>query len=527
MAARTNTTHLSESGQPAILRKRMATPSLDSWKSSFDTPSQPVPVEKRPFLSTPPITSSVVGSIVRNPEASQLSPPSTPARPDVSASIDGRRAKEGQGDTSDEWGLCGATTGTGRALTSPGLIRPTPKRPSDSSSSGSLRHFLETRLSLEGDAPTLPAVCYSDDLATTEFRGHYDLVPNTTHPTEYGRGLWCVVYQATYWESSAALLKGDLPDPDRTTRGASRIIAVKTPQVHTLVDAKPILLKEARILTYLHSQQGRDAALARRHIVPFLGREASTNSLFYEALPLTLRDYSAQRAQRARDAFSTRTMTEPVVGSQQWLHFARRLVGGLVFLHGKGVFHGDIKPSNILLRINDDDPPLCSDDGDAVALFDPVYCDFSSSRVEKGGTVREERDGDVEEVSAVSTAYTAPELLAAFHRRDRSSTAARSIIGASSDVFALGATLVVPACGGELYGDAQNSMQRLMLAQRGQPLAHAQEGDQATRVAPMRLVERSLGRAALANAGRRWQLWEWAEVVEAEWAAWEAGRRDS
>ncbi|KAH0558665.1 hypothetical protein GP486_004688, partial [Trichoglossum hirsutum] len=153
---------------------------------------------------------------------------------------------------------------------------------------------------------------------------------------EYGRGVWSVVYRAGHV-------------PDNRIYAAKKVVAVKSPILQGSVS---VLEHEALILTYLQpkipSAQGQ--AEGSRHIVSFLGYHTPTKSLVLESVPLTLAGYSKAKAAEAKKNFSPKTMRDPVVGMQAWLYIARELIGGLEFLQNRGVVHGDIKPTNILMR---------------------------------------------------------------------------------------------------------------------------------------------------------------------------------
>jgi serine/threonine protein kinase len=208
-------------------------------------------------------------------------------------------------------------------------------------------------------------------------------------------------------------------------------------------------------------------------------------------------------------------MLEPMVGARQWLHFANRLVSGLSHLHKHGVIHGDIKPANVLLKMassrapapggaHPDQPSMeDADPFDGNILFDPVYCDFSSARVEQAGVVPEE-------ISAVTTSYTAPELLEALHQRKEH----RAVATVAADIFALGCTLLVPATGDELYHNINNNLHRITLARHGKPLDYARNGEQASRVMKGKLVDTVLLGAVEKEAAGRWSTADWRAVID-------------
>ena len=380
-----------------------------------------------------------------------------------------------------------------------------------------------------GRAPTTQALSTPGDVE--QLRGSFSavMVPRELHGrveiqgdpsrgfTEYGKGAWSVVYQAVYLDEPPLNRNGTalgMPSPPVSPVQVGsmrppgpRMVAVKAPLKAQVEKSEPILWKEARILTYLQPSFPASASSRQEHIVTFLGFETNACALVLEGLPLTLLSFSQTRAKAARDAFSTRNMHEPVVGTQQWLIMATHLVDGLDYLHAMNVVHGDIKPANILLRAR---PPIKRDAvADTTTLFDPVYCDFSSARVMQPGIV-------AEPVSAVTASYTAPELLEALRPRSSDRVAVVPVVTYASDVFALGATLLVPATGREPYSDASSSMQRLAAAIQGQPLAAAQQGQQASRVMKGGLVDRFIERAVANKPAERWDARSWKMMVERE-----------
>ena len=362
---------------------------------------------------------------------------------------------------------------------------------------------------------------YSNLIPPRPVPGIFELRGDTSRGyTEYGRGTWSIVYQALYRESpggqGGVSADPNLPSPPESphgplpTRGGdARIVAVKVPIPQAIENPRPVLEKEARILSFIQPLQGPRAAHACQFLAPFLGFEASTSSLVFDALPLTLAAFSQQRARSIRDDFSTKSMLEPMVGPRQWLRFADRLIAGLEYLHNNSVIHGDIKPTNILLRMagyaSDSDVGAVAEEFDTFTgstLFDPVYCDFSSARVEQV-------DAIPDEVSAVTTPYTAPELLEAFYHRNSE----RAIATFATDVFGLAATLIVPATGEELYHSVSNHIQKLTLARHGQPLEHARNSEQASRVIQGKFVDTVLVGALAKEADKRWSVREWKDIL--------------
>lgn len=302
----------------------------------------------------------------------------------------------------------------------------------------------------------------------------------------YGRGVWSAVYQAHGSEDPPMPNLG-LPTPPTSpsNKYKPQLLAIKAP---TRRDANKILANEARILTYLHH-----ASTTSEYVINFHGFDSAQHSLVLDAIPQTLDTYVKAAGNHARVNFSTQTMFHPVIGRAQWAHLAERLIDGLAFLHDvKSVVHGDIKPANILLR---SDP--CDTNGSD--LLQPLYCDFSSSRVVTANTAI------TEEVSAVTTDFTSPELLSSFHRRNNT----RAVVTFASDVFALGVTLLTAATGESPYAGARMEIMKVGMAKEGMPLQFARGGEQASRLMKGGVVERVVEGAVEKDPERRRKVADW------------------
>ena len=291
---------------------------------------------------------------------------------------------------------------------------------------------------------------------------------------ELGHGVWSKVYRASV-VLQPIVSDVFLPSPPTspTSLPAStgvQIIAVKKPSRR---DAHKVLEKEAKILTSLHLDDE-----ASSYLVPFLGFDVAFGSIILGALPLNLETHIRSSRQHPP---STKTMFDPIIGAAQWADLAGDLINGLAFLHSKRCIHGDIKPANVLLR------------PDGNNKITPLYCDFSSARMITNTPLEE-----IEEVSAVTAEYTSPELLHSLKK----SNDERAVATFASDVFALAVTLLFAAIGESPYACARMEIQKLGLAQEGNPLEYARRGEQASRIMKERVVERAL-RESLAKDPRK------------------------
>ena len=326
------------------------------------------------------------------------------------------------------------------------------------------------------------------DAAPKPYTGKYRL------EKELGHGAWSTVYRAFENGEPSTNLPPTPPTSPTTSANASskKILAVKKPSSR---QAHNILLKEAKILTYIHSH-----ANASRHLVPFHGFDSAQHSIILDAMPLSLEAHAKSALRRP---LSTKTMFDPVVGAKEWAALAEGLIGGLAYLHNVGCVHGDIKPANVLLRT------------ETSGQLIPLYCDFSSSHIIS--CTGEETE--IEEVSAVTTDYLSPELLEALSPRSED----RAVATYASDVFALGVTLLFAAIGDSPYAGARIASQKLGMAKEGLPFEFARRGEQASRAMKGRAVEKALKGALAKEAGKRLSAAGWREEIRETIKNWQEG----
>ncbi|KAL8783415.1 MAG: hypothetical protein Q9195_009404 [Heterodermia aff. obscurata] len=373
------------------------------------------------------------------------------------------------------------------------------KRSSTSAGSISLDKVTEgstVDVARESQAPDMPAASGSrsdeNDWERTRPRAYtkqYQRQALDLHENEeFGRGVWSLVYRAT--EVSPTHPAAPLTPPTSPIIGgpsllSKRVLAIKAPSRR---DAYRVLDHEARILTYLHS-----FGKASDYLTPFHGYDQATHSIILSAIPLNLDTHVRAAAATARANFSTRTMFDPIVGTQEWSSLATALISGLSFLHSKHCIHGDIKPANILLQ-----PSISNNNKDP---YTPLYCDFSSSLITT--------DPAPPEISALTQDYSSPELLASL-----TDPSVPTLPTAAADVFALAVTLLFAAIGESPYAGAKMEMLKLSMAREGRPLQFAKSGEQAARVRKGGMVERCLGEAVAKDVRERWGVERWRGEVE-------------
>lgn len=396
----------------------------------------------------------------------------------------------------------------GQALTPP--LTPLKAQHKQSSASADVVPLAGMTAKLLNNAENLPeeetATIEIEPRSADEKKRHWKATVPRPYPrkyrlfdSEYGSGAWSIVHRAIEVQdplrSNIPLSPPGSPMLSPAAAGVNRLLAIKAPSRR---DACPILEREARILTYLHS-----FARASDHLVPFHGYDDPQKSLVFDAVPLDLEHYAKTAAGTARLNFSTNTMYDPVLGAAKWARLAIDLADGLAFLHSVHCVHGDIKPANILLRVSSDSE-----------ILTPLFCDFSSSHIAASSFASShdtEHDSDDEKIgdcSAVTQGYTSPEFLTALRHNGK------AIATPASDVFALATTLLVAAIGESPYAAARIELQKLVMAKEGRPLDFARSGENASRVMPGKLVARVLRGGIEKEVEKRLSVGEWREAME-------------
>lgn len=306
-------------------------------------------------------------------------------------------------------------------------------------------------------------------------------------PIEFGRGAWSIAYKARSTPSA----------PTGAHSAASRVVAVKAPLRR---DARPVLQAEALTLTRLNLTPGHEG-----RVVPFYGFYSDSDALVMPAVPLVLSTYIEDQADLRKKQPSTATMFEPVQGLDSFRDLARKLIGGLAWLHqSAGVIHGDIKPHNLLLRPIAEEPGTIAD----AFPFEPLLADFSSSLdIPSDATSNQETSHT--SMSAFTPPFTAPELLslASLKSGDVAPTPA-------SDVYSLAATLIAAATGDLLLYPGSSKMQRLAMARDGHRiLDFTRSGANGCRVPRNGLVEKLVQPAVAKDPTKRITTQEWLSLA--------------
>lgn len=348
------------------------------------------------------------------------------------------------------------------------------------------------------DAPVNADILrYTDDLEI-----HHD---TKNQPVQFGHGVWSTVYKASSRpasDPSSLLTPPTSPATITTSSSNGRIVAVKSPIRR---DAHAVLEAEARILTRLTLSPGSE-----RHVIQFLGYIPLSHALVMAAVPVALSSYIEEQAVVARERRSTKSMLEPVLGMGKWVDLARKLIGGLAWVHEHRVVHGDIKPHNILLQPADNDT---GDTGDDDAFpYDPLFADFSSAHNHPPTPSSSSTSVQMNATSltALTPPFAAPELLipSALKSPDIHPTPA-------SDVFSLAVTLLAAATGDLLLYPGSSHMQRLAMAREGHRVVEfARCGMNGMRVPRNGVVEGVVRVAVCREPGERVGVEEWRGVVD-------------
>ena len=312
-------------------------------------------------------------------------------------------------------------------------------------------------------------------------------------PIEFGRGVLSIVYKATSTPTAQPI---GADTPPTSPAFSSRVLAAKTPLRR---DARAALQTEALTLTRLNRTPGHDD-----RVITFFGVEPETEALVMAAVPLELSTYIEDQADLRKKQFSTATMFEPVMGMDSFLDLARKLIGGLAWLHNNaGMIHGDVKPLNILLR------PIPTDEcGDAGAFpYHPLYVDFSSALdipSDASGNIHSNITG----MYAVTVPFTAPELL-------KSLTSGNVALSPASDVFSLAATLIAAATGDMLLYPGDRRRRQLMACDGHQILDFTRSGANGARVPRNGPVEKLVKPAVVKDPTQRISAQEWVTLASA------------
>lgn len=310
----------------------------------------------------------------------------------------------------------------------------------------------------------------------------------------------------------------------------------------------------------------------------FHGYDFSQSSLVLEAVPLSLETHAIAAAKAARLNLSTKNMFDPVVGTAEWAQLATKLIDGLAFLHSARCVHGDIKPSNILLRPSS-----------TIPFPSPLYCDFSSSHIgrplcttssskaraatgkdshhaddkfsssndedehdedendddgedgDDGDDVEDDEDKDDDEDDDDNDDEGDENNNSKKNKKSRGRRregeevepvsavtpdyASPELLAAlrsgkaratqGSDVFALATTLIMAAIGQSPYSaGGRVEVLKLAMAREGRPMDFAQGGENASRVMRGKLVDKVVKAGLIRDVDGRNSVWEWRDGVE-------------
>jgi len=253
----------------------------------------------------------------------------------------------------------------------------------------------------------------------------------------------------------------------------SKLLAVKAVKGRIATD---VALKESRVLSFLMADPE-----AAEYVVTFHGFSTQHNGLVMDFISLTLEDFA--------HFFNGHDFTQELLVQLQPIVSA--CVAGLDYIHCHDIIHGDIKPSNILLR------PIEQGSGLGIQLqgarFQPMYCDFSAARGNSFDCPPSESAGTYD--------FMAPELF--------SLSAPDNWTTLASDVYALGVSIIYMVTGQSPYGYAQNAFQRRAMAMSARPLEAACSDMQAAMKVQQTGLEEWVDGAVKPKALHRCSAREW------------------
>lgn len=304
----------------------------------------------------------------------------------------------------------------------------------------------------------------------------------------FGHGAWSNVYKVTC-QTSPVSEYGMLTPPSKPSQSPPLVAAIKCP---TRKDAITILREEAKTLSHLRSCDPDED-----HVAAFYGIVDEESSLVMAAHPLSLEDHIKSCAIIAESSRTTSNMKIPALGSiKTWLSLASKLVNTLDWMHNDAsIVHGDIKPGNVLLR------PILNPTNDEFP-FTPLFIDFSSSQRLDSNTIVPNT------LSAITTEYTAPELLSVAVLNDPKSCAT-----IETDIFSLAVTLLVAATGDTLVYSGCSSQQKLMLAKQG-AFVIANVRNFSSRVPRHGIVSKILEKAVVKKDAGRITTTDWKQLIK-------------
>ena len=312
-----------------------------------------------------------------------------------------------------------------------------------------------------------------------------------------GSGLWSTVYLVT--ESHGTSKPNTDLTPPTTPQRLSFDLAVANPKLYAAKvpsrgDARDVLSAEGSILSYLMADP-----TSQTYIVRFHGLDERNGALIMDAIPQTL-----EGLMESLEKLDENSRKEEMM--RVFPSLSRRLIEGLAWLHSKGIIHGDIKPSNILIGRQSSGSRIATSDGDSnessVREMNPLYCDFSASIRTEGGGANADDPGvgpPVANTAGGTWEFMAPELL---------------VVGSpnptqSSDVYALAITLLTFLLGASPFAAVSDNRFMLRHAiKAGDPLRFANDGE-LKRVRRLTGWEEWLRPALAKNAEARPTAEEW------------------
>lgn len=268
-----------------------------------------------------------------------------------------------------------------------------------------------------------------------------------------GSGVWSDVYLAKPSEPKSvdeshlmlpAAVKSPPATPIKSNDSAIGLFASpKVPELYAIkapasTSSRKVLREEAKILSYLSQFPDSD-----NHIVKFFGQDLRNEALVLRAMDGTLEDWIKKHLNNLDDGLRRKKL------ATIFPRVALSLIDSLLWMQNKNCVHADIKPSNILISEDPEDP---------TSVPATVYSDFSSTIL----VAPEIEVHNASPLGAGTWDYLDPSLLRSIDAPEAS---------AATDLWSLAITLLFLIVGASPFDSFKhNKYQQREMIKSGQPL---------------------------------------------------------